>query len=377
MESDLNPLALTRKLLLFDTTNPPGQERNCAQYLGKLLEAAGFQTNSYEFDHNRTSIIARLSSGGNKAPMCFTGHIDTVPLGKAAWRKNPFQGETDGDKIYGRGATDMKAGVAAMVLAALRLAKLPMETAGITLVFTAGEETCCQGAYHLAQLGNVLGEAGAIVVGEPTSNYPWIGHKGAVRFEIRTLGITAHASMPQLGDNAIHKAADAIIKLQNFDFQVAPHPVLGKPTLNIGTIHGGQNINSVPDQATIGIDIRTIPGQDHEEIRQRLQSHLGEEVEIRYLEQASSIATDHTHEWVQKLFDIMEPYLGERPVAAGASYFSDASVLTPAYGHPPTIILGPGEPTMAHKTDEFCFISKIEAATKAYTEIANQWCRCA
>lgn len=375
MATSTNPLSLTRELLAFNTINPPGQEQECAHYLGALLESVGFQVRCYEFAPQRTTVVARLSGVSDRLPLCLTGHIDTVPLGATAWSQDPFAGEIASNKIYGRGSTDMKSGVAAMVVAAMQLAQLPSPKAGLTLILTAGEETCCQGAYHLASLDNVLSEAGAILVGEPTANYPWIGHKGAVRFELHTKGITAHASMPEQGVNAVYKAALAILQLQEFDFQVAPHSILGKPTLNVGTICGGLNINSVPDRCVIGVDIRTIPGQNQAEIRQQLQAFLGSEVEIELLNEAQSIATDEENEWIQSVFRLVEPYLKTRPVAKGATFFTDASVLTPAFGHPPTIILGPGEPEMAHKTDEFCYISKLEEGGEIYTKIAEEWCR--
>ena len=133
----------------------------------------------------------------------------------------------------------MKGAVAAMILMVQRVAPLKRRAAGLVLVLTAGEETCCEGAHHLAGLSDGLGEAGAIVVGEPTGNVPLIGHKGVARYQITTTGVSAHASMPEEGDNAIHKAAEAIRRLQWFDFGVEPHPILGLPTLNIGTIAGG------------------------------------------------------------------------------------------------------------------------------------------
>lgn len=375
MVTSVSPLDLTRDLLAFNTMNPPGQEQECALYLSTLLESVGFQVHCYEFAPQRTTVVARLSGVSDRLPLCFTGHIDTVPLGARPWSQDPFAGEIAGNKIYGRGSTDMKSGVAAMMVAAMQLAQLQTPKAGLTLVLTAGEETCCQGAYHLVSLDNVLDEAGAIVVGEPTANYPWLGHKGAVRFEIRTSGITAHASMPEQGVNAVYKAAQAILKLQEFDFQVAPHSILGKPTLNVGTISGGLNINSVPDRCVIGVDIRTIPGQNHAEICQQLQDFLGSEVDVEILNEAQSITTDEKNEWIQSVFRLVEPYLKARPVAKGATFFTDASVLTPAFGHPPTIILGPGEPEMAHKTDEFCYISKVKEGVEIYTKIAEEWCK--
>ncbi len=374
METDLDAISLTQKLLSLNTINPPGLERDCAEYLGKLLEAGGFQVNYHEFGVARTNLVARLETGKEKLPICLTGHMDTAPLGLGSWTRDPFSGEIEGDKIYGRGTSDMKGGVAAMVVAALRIAKTQRGIAGIILIITAGEETGSEGAYHLAALGEKLGKVGAMVVGEPTANYPIVAHKGSLWLEARTTGVTAHGSMPDQGINAIYKAVEVISGLQEFDFAISPHPLLGRPTINVGTISGGLNINSVPDQAKIGIDIRTIPGLANREAFQKLQTHLGTDVELRRVVDVDSVATDPEDEWVQQVFQIMEPFLKERPVARGVTYFTDASFLTPAFDNPPTLILGPGEATQAHKTDEFCYVDKIKEATEAYFEIAKNWC---
>jgi len=374
MKTSLNALSLTRELLAFNTMNPPGQERACAEYLGKLLEDGGFETDLYEFAEGRTSLVARIQGNSYSAPICFTGHIDTVPLGATRWTKDPFKGVIEGGRVYGRGASDMKGGVAAMIIAALRVAELSKGRAGLSMVITAGEETGCEGAYFLAAHGSALGKAGTIVVGEPTSNFPIVGHKGALWIEARATGMAAHGSMPEKGINAIYKAAQAVTRLQDFDFEPVPHTLLGSPTLNVGTITGGMNINSVPDQALIGIDIRTTPPQSNKEVYEKLMSYLGQELEFNRLIDVEGIATDPQDKWVQEVFEVMELFLEERPVARGVTYFTDASVLTTALGNPPTIILGPGEPGMAHKTDEYCDISKIEQAREVYLEIARRWC---
>jgi succinyl-diaminopimelate desuccinylase len=374
MATELNALELTRDLLSFNTVNPPGKERQCAQYLGKLLEDGGFKVAYYDFDESRTSLIARLEGRRDKPPICFSGHLDTVPLGAENWRKDPFSGEVDGNRVYGRGASDMKSGIATMVSAALRLRKNFQEKAGITLIFTAGEETGSQGASYLAGLSQVLGPCGALVVGEPTSNYPLVGHKGSLWLEIETTGITAHGAMPEQGDNAIYKAVETVNKLQEFEFNAALHPFLGKPTLNVGTIAGGLNINSVPDRAVVGVDIRTVPGLANDAVYEKMKSYLGEDVKIKPIVDMGSVTTDPENEWIQAVFDIMEPFIGERPEARGVAYFTDASILTPAFDMPPTVIMGPGEPGMAHKTDEYCRVSKIEEATEAFFEIAKRWC---
>lgn len=374
MGEDLHPVSLTKKLLSFNTINPPGQERECAAYLGKLLKQGGFKVSFHEFDESRTSLVARLRGGGPKAPLCFTGHMDTVPLGAKGWRVDPFAGEMDGDKLYGRGASDMKSGIAAMVNACLVAAEIPARRADLTLILTAGEETGSEGAAHLQKHGNLPGECGALVVGEPTSNYPLVGHKGSLWLELRTSGVTAHGSMPEKGVNAIYKAVDAVAKLRAFQFDAPPHAVLGAPTLNVGTISGGLNINSVPDQATVGVDIRTIPGLPNSEVYEKIRSHIGGDLEIRRIVDLDSVITDPEDGWMKEVFDLVEPFLGEAPVARGVSYFTDASVFSPAFSHAPTVILGPGEPAMAHKTDEFCHISRINEAAQIYLDIARRWC---
>ncbi len=373
MDDSFDPIELTRTLVGFDTINPPGNERPCAENLGGLLDDGGFSVSYHEFAEHRSSLVARIGGSADAAPLCFTGHIDTVPLRAAPWTVDPFAGEISDGKLYGRGTTDMKSGVAAFVVAVLRLARELSKGPGVVLVITAGEETGCEGAYHLAGLGDVLGEAGAIVVAEPSSNQPWIGHKGALWLTARTTGVTAHGSMPEQGENAVYMAAHAISKLEDFDFNVARHAVLGKPTLNVGTVHGGLNINSVPDMAEIGIDIRTTPDQDHAAIRSHLTGYLGDSVVLDPIVDVGGVLTDPSNEWMQEVFDVMSGILGARPEPHTATYFTDASALTPAYGGAPTVILGPGEATLAHQTDEYCFTAKIEEAVEAYMEIARRW----
>ena len=118
-----NVVDLTRDLLRFDTVNPPGQERDCAHMAGSLLKDWGFSVEYSEYEPGRTSVIARAGGSDGKAPLCLTGHLDVVPLGTRKWSKDPFAGEADGDKLYGRGSSDMKAGVAAMLIAAASFAK--------------------------------------------------------------------------------------------------------------------------------------------------------------------------------------------------------------------------------------------------------------
>ena len=227
-------LEITRELVQIETMNPPGRELECAHYVGKLLQDAGLQVSYHEFAGGRTSVVARLAGASGKPSICFGGHLDTVPLGAKPWSKDPFAGEVSDGKIYGRGTTDMKAGVAAYIWAALQLARLPRGKADVLFVSVAGEETGCQGSFDLARTQAVRG-ARALVIAEPTSNYPIVGHRGALWLQVETTGVTVHGSMPHLGVNAIYKAARAIGNFERFSFDVASHPLLGGPALNVGT----------------------------------------------------------------------------------------------------------------------------------------------
>jgi succinyl-diaminopimelate desuccinylase len=365
-------LEITRELVQIDTMNPPGREIECAQYLGQLLQDAGLQVSYHEFAGDRTSVVARLAGTGGKPPICFGGHIDTVPLGAKPWSKDPFAGEISDGKIYGRGTTDMKAGVAAYLWAALELARLPRGKADLLFVSVAGEETGCQGSFDLARTDAVRG-ARAVVIAEPTSNYPFVGHRGALWLQVETTGITVHGSMPHLGVNAIYKAARAIGKLERFSFEVAPHPQLGGPTLNVGTMKGGMNLNSVPDLAEFTIDIRTIPGQDLETLLGRIKAYLGDEATVKPVVSVPGVWTETDEPWIREIFELVEPILGEKLGARGAPYFTDASALKPAFDGAPTVILGPGDMTLAHQTDEYCAVDKIEEAANIYEAIARRW----
>ena len=365
--------ALTRELLAFNTINPPGMERACARHLGAILEAAGFRTAYHEFAEGRTSLVATIGGDPAKAPICFTGHIDTVPLGAKAWTKDAFAGETDGDRLYGRGSSDMKSGVAAFVAAAVELAPRLAGTPGLVLVITAGEEVGCEGARYLADQ-RLLDRAGAIVVAEPTGLYPFVGHKGLAWFEIETTGVTAHGSMPEVGDNAINKMARVIQELERFEFPVKSHDVMGQPTLNVGTIFGGLNTNSVPDSARITVDTRTVPGIDHGHLCRSLECLVGHRGRVRRIVDTPPLYTPPEDEWVQQVFEACTPYLGERPVPRTITFSTDGADLKRGYGGPPAVILGPGEAKLAHQTDEWCSLARIEQSVDLFSGLMRRWC---
>ncbi|MBL0420855.1 M20 family metallopeptidase [Ramlibacter sp. AW1] len=367
-----DPIDLTRRLIAFDTVNPPGRERECALALADLLQQAGFDTRLVPLGQDRANLIATKGRPGKRGPLVFTGHIDVVPLGTREWSHAPFAGEIVDGKIYGRGSSDMKGGIAAIVCAAVAEAHRMVDGMQVALIITAGEETGCDGAEAIIAAGLQF-KAGALVVAEPTANMPYVGHKGALWLRGIARGVTAHGSMPEAGDNAVYKAARATTRLSCFHFDVDPHPTLGAPTLNVGTFHGGLNINSVPDRAVIEIDLRTIPGMDHADLRQAITVHMQEEMEVETAIDLPGVWTSPQQPWVERTIAIASQETGEPFQLRTATYFSDASVLVPALGGAPTLILGPGEPGQAHQTDEWCAVERIQQATRIYRRMIAEW----
>ncbi|MEY8712760.1 M20 family metallopeptidase [Mangrovibacter phragmitis] len=365
-------IALSRQLLGFNTINPPGNEHACMAFLASHLEERGFEVSLLPFGENRTNLVARLPGDTQGAPLGFTGHLDTVPLGQQQWQYDPYGKDIVGGRLYGRGSSDMKAAIAAFIGACDAQRAAIRAGTGVTLWLTGGEETGCDGARALLESGLAGTAPGALIVGEPTANYPVIGHKGALWLRAETTGKTAHGAMPELGVNAIYLAADALQKIQHFS-PGPDHPLMRHPTLNVGRIHGGLNINSVPDHAVFDVDIRTAPNLSHSDICQRLHHHIGEHIRLEAQVDLPAVLTDPQDPWIQAVFALCQPLHGTPLTPRIVPYFTDASLLLPALGNPPCIILGPGEPAMAHQTDEYCEVNKLEQAQSLYGEIIAGW----
>lgn len=372
LNSDMDVIGLTRKLLSFNSINPPGNEGEIARFTGDLLKSNGFETQYFTYENDRLHLIAERGLSSEIPPLVLSGHFDTVPLGNKSWSVDPFSGEVNDGKIWGRGSSDMKGGLAAMIIASLEAFRINPPKGGIRLIFTAAEELGCQGVQHLVR--NIKpGSASAVIIGEPTANLPATGHKGALYLNAISKGKTAHSSMPHLGENAIYKAARCLLKAGEFRFDTEKDPLLGFPTINVGKISGGMNINSVPDHAEFTIDVRTTSGSDHNIIFEKLSHDFGGEAVLEILTDLKPVFTPEEDPFVNLVYSICGIEKGNKDFPKALPYLTDGSVLQRFYHGAPTIILGPGEPGMAHQTDEFCFIDKMQAAVEIYKEIILKW----
>lgn len=363
----LDAVQLTARLVRHDTVNPPGNEQACIEDLANILSDAGFETTIVPFVEGRPNLVAKLGARQTAAPaLCFSGHVDTVPLGDTPWSFDPLGAEFRDGKVLGRGTSDMKAGVAAMVTACLAERATLRAGPGVVLVITAAEETGCQGA---AAVGRSLdiGPIEGVVVGEPTDNQLYFGHKGALWLEAVTTGVTAHGSMPHLGVNAIEKAVDQIQRLRGFDFPLTPGAALGALTLNIGRIEGGLNINSVPDQCRFTLDLRSNEHIDHRALLEALRAWCGPDLTLNCIMDIPSVWTEPQNAFALRVASARQHVTGhgvQKPLFA--NYFTDGAILQGADKSIPVMILGPGDPTLAHKTDETCSIARIQQAEAIY-----------
>lgn len=372
---EIDPILLTQELIRHRTLNPPGEEDACAHWLAGLLEKVGFVVRLYSFGPKRYNLVAELPGELEGPWLGFSGHLDTVPLGSADWTRDPFAAEIENGLLYGRGSTDMKSGIAAFIAACHRSAPTLRLSRGVRLFLTGGEETGCDGASALkAQERGCLDGVGALIVGEPTRNYPHVGHKGAIWIRGSARGQTAHGSMPELGDNAVYKVVEAVSRIRTFK-TAEMHSLMGSCTVNVGKVEGGLNVNSVPDYSCFEVDIRTVPGVDHRDLKQRLANHLGAEIELATFVDVPPLNTDHQHPWVSRVFATCAKYQSERIAPRVVPYFTDGSVLVPQNGTLPTIVLGPGEPDMMHKTDEYCCIDRVHEGVQVYRDLLSDWCK--
>jgi succinyl-diaminopimelate desuccinylase len=359
-------VTLAQDLIRIDTCG--GGELAAAQLIAQRLEAAGMQVRIDRFDGNRANLVA-TTRGGAEKQLVLSGHLDTVPAGAVAWSDDPLGGACRGGRLYGRGASDMKSGVAALVVALEHHLRSRRPHAALALVLTAGEETGCAGARRLADRG-MLPAAHALLVAEPTANRLTPGHKGALWLELTAKGRAAHGSTPHLGQSAIALLARLAVALHEYGLP-GEHPVMGPVSVNVGTFTGGTRTNLVPDSAVMTADIRLVPGVTAAETRAHIAAVAGEAVTIETILEMPAVYAPPGDAFVTRVAAALEAAGVHAHAAAPATYFTDASVLGPALGSPSVVLLGPGDPDQAHATDESCAVERIDEAVAVYVALLD------
>lgn len=354
-----------------------GAEGALAARAAATLADAGFEVSMPGWAQGREQLVAR--SGSASAPLTLTGHLDTVPADATAWALDPWGAERDGDHLVGRGTSDMKSGVAALLVASAAHAARAHRCRGVQVVLTAGEETGCTGASALKR--SFLATGGPLLVAEPTANRLVPGHKGAHWMRLTATGRAAHGSAPELGDNAVVRLARAAVALHDDDGWPA-HRTFGSVTANVGLLRGGVQPNVVPDTAEMLLDLRPVPGVDPDALRRKVSQLAGEGVVVEDHVLLPVVDTPLDDPFVTLVREALAAAGHDDAPQPPARYFTDASVLAhllAADGAPPvpTVVLGPGEPDQCHVVDEWCSATKVEAAVEVYAALLRRWCESA
>jgi acetylornithine deacetylase/succinyl-diaminopimelate desuccinylase family protein len=332
------------------TTQKNTGEARIAEYIAEFLRKLALDVELREVEPGRPNVIGKFTSRGARRSLAFAPHTDTVSV--AGMSIDPFAAEIRDGKLYGRGACDTKGSLAAMLAALANVVRQKEFREGdLDVYFCAlmGEESGNHGAKALAESGFKVDFA---VAGEPTDGRIVYTHKGALSCKVITRGRSVHGSLPEKGVSAIGKMAEVIQYLLGDYTRAlakAADPVLGAPTVNVGTIRGGTQSNIVPDYCEIEVDRRTVPGEAHEEILATLRERFHQfPITTEILSNCPSLRTDPQNPFVQK----MALATGDpKSAPVGAPWFCDAGILA-QYGIP-SVAFGPGSIAQAHTADEF------------------------
>jgi acetylornithine deacetylase/succinyl-diaminopimelate desuccinylase family protein len=366
---------ILRDLVRIPSVNPGfpnGQgEGEAAGYVRRFFASLGLCTIVQSVEAGRDNVIGMLP-GAKDIHVLLEAHMDTVQT--SGMSIDPFGGTVRNGRLYGRGACDTKASLAAMLLAVETLVKRGVTPAAhLHVAAVVDEEITYRGVARLAEhiaAGRLRYDAA--IVGEPTNLNVIVAHKGVVRFHVDVHGVAAHSSTPASGVNAIENMAEVVLYLKRMaqtEYPAQRHPLTGAPTLCISMIQGGIAPNTVAEHCRIAIDRRTIPGEDSYEVWKQLKARLeswqaeipGLRLEVQepfVLDYSMEVPVDHP--FVVSLSHIARQYEAGSQII-GAPYGSDASKLTRV--GVPTVVFGPGDVAQAHTHDEWVDLEQVAEAT--------------
>jgi acetylornithine deacetylase/succinyl-diaminopimelate desuccinylase-like protein len=367
-----------------DVTGPQFYEHRLTEYLERFFGALGLPVERQTIDPLRDNIIARLDGDDDAPVLLWDAHQDTVPV--EGMTIDPFGATIQQGRLYGRGACDIKGGLAAMLAAFARLAEeRPPRRPTVLMACTVNEEHGFTGAEGLCRLWSEGAKSifprrpDMAIVAEPTRLDVVVAHKGMVRWRCQTVGRAAHSSQPQLGQNAIFRMAPVLTALAHYQLEVLPrlneHPLCGRPTLSVGTIHGGTSVNTVPDLCTIEIDRRLLPGDDPQDAYQHVIDFLRENAadsgrleHLPPMMRSRGLSNDNNGALADRLAaTVRESRRSVRQI--GVPFGTNAA----AFGaHCPTVVFGPGSIDQAHTADEWIALEELELASEILYRFAKR-----
>lgn len=362
---------LLRKLIQAETMAEKG-ELAAAEIISDELARSRIDCQIDSWGLNRANLTAQIKSGGQKGGLLFACHLDVVAAGQAGWRYPAFAGVESEGKIYGRGAVDMKGGIASVVTAIRQIVDSGVKLEGDIIFFAAaGEETdSCGTKRFIRDHSGRLPELAGVVIPEPTDFEVVTAHRGMLWLEVKTVGKAAHSSTPELGVNAIASMKILLEELDNYKIRFEPHKLLGGCSMSVNTIAGGKEINVVPDECSIRIDIRTLPEQNYQEIISDFEKIFAKlkqknsqfKASVSIMREVGALETDSSCDFVKDFCSAVK--ISETKAVGFTTdgpHFASLGV--------PVIIFGPGKPQLAHKPDEYIDIADVEKAVEYYKNI--------
>lgn len=353
-----------------------GNEAEVASYLQKLLQKHGIEGKLISYSDGRDNLIASFEKGESGKVLGLSGHMDVVAAGnEEAWTHAPFEAVIEGNRLYGRGTTDMKSGLAAMVIAMIELKESGKPFNGaIKLLATVGEEVGELGGEQLTRDGYV-DDLDGLIIGEPTNYSLMYTHMGSINYTVVSHGKEAHSSMPEQGYNAIDHLNEFITRINEEMSRIAEmieNPVLGKTIHNVTLISGGNQVNSIPSHAQLQGNIRSIPEFPNDKIIEVLQmiiDELNKETEYKL-----TLSIDYNKIPVKANPDsslircIQQQFQTPLPLV-GAAATTDAAEFTKASNPFDFVVFGPGVVTLPHQVDEYVEIDNYLDMIDKYQSI--------
>lgn len=370
------PEFFLRELLSIDTQNPPGKEAQIVQF---IIREMGLKKEQYEIlDHGggRASLIVSIP-GNSKDTVLFLGHLDTVPCGdSAAWQYPPIQATEKEGCLYGLGSSDMKSGVAIMLVLlqkVLQWKTKPQKT--IRFVFTADEESQCAGSKAVAQCA-WMNEVTEILLSEPTDGKTVIAEKGVLWITLGIVGRQAHGAMPEEARNGNEFLWKAIEQMREEMEELEVSKVLGKTSISTTVFQGGFKSNIIPGTAEAVLDIRTVAASNHRQIKEYLEKLQKEfyqkyQVKLHFEIQNEKMVLEESKKamLVQKWMSLEK--IERQP--EGIPYYTDLAELLKNH-QSEFIICGPGKIKKMHNIDEYVELAKLHEVTEKYITFLNQFC---
>lgn len=424
-----------QKLVSFNTTSSDQIERDRSNgeliaYMAEHFASCGFITHYYQMAPNKYNLLAlspTLPLVGDSLGLLLSGHSDCVPFDESKWTHHPLALTKIDDRLYGRGAADMK-GFLACMMSVAQECKNTSHYPKLSFLVTCDEESSMNGAIdvprlfkeplndqnfkHLKSLSTsanpydenflINKHFDLIIIGEPTLMVPVVAHKGYIARELTFHGVSAHSSNPNLGINSIHSANLAISKLLALSQELQqnyqdPDFAVNYPTLNLGYINGGHSLNSICDEVKLGFDIRPTPSIDHQllvakinqlyeelvnELRGLYRSQLTNSViKDKLAKKSSSLSLcsmkepfsdikAFSNKDLTNIKNLIGPYLSENTQCEYVSYCTEASFLQ-SLG--PTVVLGPGSIDQAHGIDEYIEIKELAKCNAFLNQLSTQF----